>query len=72
MFYAVELDKARVIEHSAVMVDISVADFGRLQRKMGTYFGFLTLHHDHETWKLPLPIAITEELFIGCPTTKAL
>ena len=36
-------------------VDISVADFGRLSRRLNaTYFGILTLHRDHETWLLPL------------------
>ena len=45
----------RKLADNVYEVDISVADFGRLSRSINeTYFGILTLHHDHETWLLPL------------------
>ena len=45
----------RKLADNVYEVDISVADFGRLSRKLNeTYFGILTLHRDHETWLLPL------------------
>ena len=45
----------RKLADNVYEVDISVADFGRLSRRINeTYFGILTLHRDHETWLLPL------------------
>ena len=45
----------RKLADNVYEVDISVADFGRLSRRIDeTYFGILTLHRDHETWLLPL------------------
>ena len=45
----------RKLADNVYEVDISVADFGRLSRKIdATYFGILTLHLDEETWLLPL------------------
>ncbi|RKU37195.1 hypothetical protein C6496_10640 [Candidatus Poribacteria bacterium] len=45
----------RKLADNVYEVDISVADFGRLSRKINaTYFGILTLHLDEETWLLPL------------------
>ena len=45
----------RKLADNVYEVDISVADLGRLSRKINeTYFGILTLHLDEETWLLPL------------------
>ena len=45
----------RKLADNVYEVDLSVADFGRLSRRINeTYFGILTLHRDHETWLLPL------------------
>ena len=48
-------NRNRKLTDNVYEVDISVADLGRLSRKINeTYFGILTLHLDHETWLLPL------------------
>ena len=45
----------RKLADNVYEVDISVSDFGRRSRRINeTYFGILTLHHDQETWLLPL------------------
>ena len=48
-------NRNRKLADNVYEVDISVADFGRLSRRIDeTYFGILTLHRDHETWLLPI------------------
>ena len=45
----------RKLADNVYEVDINVADFGRLSRRINeTYFGILTLHRNQETWLLPL------------------
>lgn len=45
----------RQIAENLYEIDMHVSDFGRLRRRINeTYFGILTLHHDQETWLLPL------------------